>query len=66
LKSKLTDQEQVIRSIEAARFILVQHFEPGVSDANRSLDRLLSILDDEALVSAVGRLKGRQMMRLVE
>lgn len=65
-KVKLADQQQVIYTVEAARFILGQYIEPGPQDAAATVNRLLAITDDDAFIAAVDRLKGRQTLRLVE
>lgn len=55
---KLTDQQQVIQTVEAARFILGQYIVPGPRDAVETVNRLLFIMDDEAFIAAADRLKG--------
>ena len=60
------DQETLLRAIEDARRILGEFIEPGQRDAAQTVQRLLAVLDKDDVVHALGRMKRRRVLRLVE
>jgi hypothetical protein len=60
------DQDTLIRALEDARRILGEYIEPGQRDANGTVERLLAVLDRNDVVHALGRMKLRRVIRLVE
>jgi hypothetical protein len=63
---KNADQEIVIVGVEIARRILGEYIEPGKRDAEVTIQRLLAVLDDNDFITALERLRKRQIIRLVE
>lgn len=63
---KLTDQQKVIETIEEVRMILGLHIQPGPQDAKKTVEAILAVMDNKKFLAAVDRLKGRQLLRLVE
>jgi hypothetical protein len=59
------DQETVLRAIEHARRILGEYFEAGQSDAARTMERLIAVLDKNDVVHALDRMYRRRVLRLV-
>ena len=66
MKSPDQDILILIRAIEDARRILREFIEPGPSDAMRTVERLLILLDRNDVVHALDRTKRRRVIRLVE
>ena len=56
----------LIRAIDDARGILREFIEPGPSDAMRTVERLLILLDRNDVLHALDRTKRRRVIRLVE
>jgi hypothetical protein len=56
----------LIRAIDDARGILREFIEPGPSDAMRTVERLLILLDRNDVQHALDRTKRRRVIRLVE
>jgi hypothetical protein len=59
------DQETVLRAIEDARRILGEYIEAGQSDAARTMERLIAVLDKNDVVHALDRMYRRRVLRLV-
>jgi hypothetical protein len=59
------DQETVLRAIEDARRILGEYIEAGQSDAARTMERLIAVLDKNDVVHALDRMYRRRVPRLV-
>ena len=60
-----TDQETVLRALEDARRILGEYIWL-IRDANQTVDHLVAVLDRDEVVHALGRMKRRRTLRLVE
>ncbi|WP_235977260.1 hypothetical protein [Bradyrhizobium archetypum] len=60
------DEDTVLKAIEDARRILGEYIAPGPRDAAQTVHRLLAVLDREAVVRALDRIKQRRTLRLVE
>jgi len=54
------DQETVLRTIEDARHILGEYIEAGQSDAARTMERLIAVLDKNDVVHALDRMYRRR------
>ena len=50
------DHETVLKAMEDARRILCEYIAPGPRDATRTVDWLLSVLDQEQVVRALDRM----------
>jgi hypothetical protein len=50
-------QDEVVIAVERAQRILAEHIEPGPRDCNNTVNDLLEVLDDGALVEAVDEVK---------
>ncbi len=59
------DQETVLRAIADARRILGEYIEAGQSDAARTMERLIAVLDKNDVVHALDRMYRRRVLRLV-
>ena len=66
MKSPDQDILILIRAIDDARHILREFIEPGPSDAMRTVERLLILLDRNDVVHALDRTKRCRVIRLVE
>jgi hypothetical protein len=60
------DQDTLFRAVEDARRILGEYIEPGERDPNRTVERLLAVLDKNDVVHALDRMNRRRVIRLVE
>jgi hypothetical protein len=60
------DKETLLRAVEDARRILAEYIDPGQRDAKRTVERLLTVLDKNDVLHALGRMKRRPEMRLVD
>ena len=60
------DQDTLFRAVEDARRILGEYIEPGARDPNRTVERLLAVLDKNDVVHALDRMNRRRVIRLVE
>src|SRR3982074_2445900 len=58
------DQETVLRAIEDARRILGDYIKPGQSDAARTVEHLIAVLDKNDVVHALDRMTHRRVLRL--
>jgi hypothetical protein len=56
----MTDQELALDAISKANLLISEYIEPGPRDAQKTLDALIFILQDQALADAVGRLEKAQ------
>jgi hypothetical protein len=63
---KNSDQETVLVSIEIVRLILGEYIEPGPRDPAKTLDCILTVMDDNDFVRALDHLNRRRVIRLVE
>lgn len=64
--SNHTDQDVLVAAVEESREILGRYIEPGARDSRRTVQALLEILDDNAVIAALDRLVKRRSIRLVE
>jgi len=48
---------EVTDAVEKAQRILAEHIHPGPRDCNATINKLLSVLDDGALIEAVDEVK---------
>lgn len=48
---------EVTTAVEKAQQILADHVEPGPRDCDETINRLLDVLDDGALIEAVDEVK---------
>lgn len=46
-------EQRVAKALEEAQGILAQHVEPGPRDCEQTINKLLDVLDDEAIVQAL-------------
>jgi len=60
------DHETVLKAMEDARRILCEYIAPGPRDATRTVDWLLSVLDQEQVVRALDRMQRRRTLRIVK
>ena len=60
------DQYIVSRAVEDARRILGEYTAPGPRDAERTVHRLIAVLDRDEVVHALDRTSRRRILRLVE
>jgi len=51
------NRESTIDPIEAARRILGEYIAPGSRDCNQTINRLLAVLDNDAIIEAVDEVK---------
>jgi hypothetical protein len=49
-------EERLLRAVEQAQDVLAQYVEPGPRDAEKTVNDLMTILDDSDLVEAVWEL----------
>jgi hypothetical protein len=49
-------EERVLRAVEQAQDVLARYVEPGPRDAEKTVNDLMTILDDSDLVEAVWEL----------
>ena len=49
-------EERVLRAVEQAQDLLARYVEPGPRDAEKTVNDLMTILDDSDLVEAVWEL----------
>ena len=49
-------EERVLRAVEQAQDLLARYVEPGPRDAEKTINDLMTILDDSDLVEAVWEL----------
>ena len=54
----MTDQELLVRAVREAQIVLAGYVEPGPRDAERTVNKLLMILDRTELIVATDRLEG--------
>jgi hypothetical protein len=47
-------EKRVLRAVAEAQGILARHVEPGPRDCEQTINQLLDVLDDEAVVQAIG------------
>ncbi|MCK1537536.1 MULTISPECIES: hypothetical protein [unclassified Bradyrhizobium] len=50
-------EQRVAKALEDAQGILARHVEPGLRDCEQTINKLLDVLDDEAVVQALKDLK---------
>ena len=60
-----SDQETVLHALEHARCIVGKCIA-GQRDATRTVERLLTVLDEVEIVDALDRMKRRRILRLVD
>ena len=60
------DQDTILRAVEDARRILGEYKTFGPSDAGRTADRLIAVLDRDEVIHAIERMKKRSTLRLVK
>lgn len=53
----MSAQTEVTTAVEKAQQILAEHIEPGPRDCNATINKLLDVLDDGALIEAVDEVK---------
>ena len=53
----MSAQTEVTTAVERAQRILAEHIEPGPRDCDQTINRLLDVLDDGALIEAVDEVK---------
>ncbi|WP_050631495.1 hypothetical protein [Bradyrhizobium viridifuturi] len=46
--------KRVLKAVQEAQGILARHVEPGPRDCDQTINQLLDVLDDEAVVQAIG------------
>ena len=59
----MTVQEMLLIAVPEAQLILARHIEPGNRDADKTINKLLSVLDRFELVEAAVRLEGALGLR---
>src|ERR1700752_846266 len=64
-RRKVKDREIVLAALRDARVIVREYLEPGPRDCEQTINRLLSTLDDQKVVTAIDRLDRRYSMRIV-
>src|SRR3954468_4869057 len=58
--------DTLARAVEDARRILQEHIELGSLDATRALEQVVVVLDRADVLFALGRVKRRRLMPLVD
>lgn len=58
----MTDKEIMEAAIEEAQRVLTEYVEPGQRDCERTIGRLLAILDNKDLLAAVNRIDRSKAM----
>ena len=53
----MSASSEVTTAVERAQRILAEHVHPGPRDCNATINKLLSVLDDGALIEAVDEVK---------
>ena len=53
----MTDQQIIINAVREARLILTEYIEPGSSNAEETVERLLEVLDVFEIKGAIERLE---------
>ena len=53
----MTDQQIIINAVREARLILTEYIEPGSSNAEETVERLLEVLDVSEIKGAIERLE---------
>jgi hypothetical protein len=50
-------EKQVTDAVEKAQAVLAEYVEPGSRNCERTISRLMDVLDDSALIEAVDEVK---------
>ena len=53
----MTDQQIIINAVREARLILTEYIEPGSSNAEETVERLLEVLDVSEIKGAILRVQ---------
>jgi hypothetical protein len=56
-EADVTDQQIIINAVREARLILTEYIEPGSSNAEKTVERLLEVLDAFEIKGAIERLE---------
>jgi hypothetical protein len=62
----MTDQQLLISAVEEAGRNIAQYIEPGPRSAERTLSRLIAVLDNEDMARAIERLEKGYGLRVVK
>ena len=60
----LSDEELTLYAIREAQLILADYVQPGSTDADKTVQQLLEVLDRDDVVEAVDRLEAETGMRV--
>lgn len=62
----MTDQQLLISAVREAGRIIAEYLEPSAQDSERTLSRLIAVLDNEDLACALERLDQGDGLRIVK
>lgn len=63
----MTDQQILVEAIEKAGFVIADHIDPWrVSDPEKTISRLIAVLDTQDVAGAVKRLKAGFGLKVVK
>lgn len=62
----MSDQKLLITALHDAGRVIAEYLQPGPRDADKSIQKLIAILDRQDLAAAMRRLEDGHGMRLVK
>ena len=63
----MTDQQILVAAIEKAGVVIADHIDPSrISDPEKTIDRLVAVLDTQEVAGAVTRLKAGFGLKVVK
>jgi hypothetical protein len=62
----MTDQQLLIVAFREAGKVVAEYLEPGIHDADKTIQQLISILDRQDLAAAMERLDNAHGLRVVK
>lgn len=62
----MTDQQLVVSALRQVGFILAEHLELHVCDADESITRLVAVLETQELADAIRRIEDGYGLRVVK
>jgi hypothetical protein len=62
----MTDQQLLIGALHEAGWVIAEYLEPGPRDAEKTINKLIAILDRQDLAAAIDRLENAHGLRVVK